>query len=133
MKRLLSRPLVAACGILAFSLVSLAAPPASGERSSDAAQLLLRLLGFDTAREQGAPKKLDVNSATAKELEAVPGLERRQAHKITIHRPYAQLQDLVRAGLSARTIEQLAAFLTVNPSTPSASPAPERTAPVQPR
>jgi DNA uptake protein ComE-like DNA-binding protein len=133
MKRLPSRRLAAACGILAFSIVLLAAPPASGERSSDAAALLLRLLGFDTGRERWAPRKLDVNSATVEELAGLPSLERRQAQRITSNRPYAQLQDLARAGLSARTIEQLTAFVTVSPSTRSGSPAPTKTAPAQQR
>ena len=105
--------LVATGGILTFSIVFSAAFPASAERSSDAAELLLRLLGVNAAREQWASKKLDVNSATVGELAAVPGLERRQAQRITINRPYAQLQDLARAGLSAHTIERVAAFLTV--------------------
>lgn len=114
--------LVALCGILTFSLVSSAAMPASADRSSDAGQLLLWFLGLDTAREQGVPRKIDVNSATVEELAAVPGLERRQAQRITVNRPYAELRDLVRAGLSPRLIEKLAALLTVSPDAPSAFP-----------
>ena len=122
MKALLTRVrLVATCGILTLSLVFPAALPAFAERPSDAGQLLLWLLGLNTAREQGAPRKIDVNSATVEELAAVPGLERRQAQRITVNRPYAKLQDLARAGLSPRLIEHLAALLTVDPAkaTPS--------------
>ena len=122
MKALLTRVrLVATCSILTLSLVFPAALPASAERPSDSGQLLLWLLGFNTAREQGAPRKIDVNSATVEELAAVPGLERRQAQRITVNRPYAKLQDLARAGLSPRLIEHLAALLTVDPAkaTPS--------------
>jgi hypothetical protein len=43
-------------------------------------------------------------------------LERRQAQRITINRPYAELQDLTRAGLSPRLIEHLTALLTVDPA-----------------
>ena len=117
MKLLLTRVrLVVACGILTFSLVFSPALPASAERPSDAGQLLLWLLGLSTAREQGAPRKIDVNSATVEELAAVPGLERRQAQRITVNRPYAKLQDLARAGLSPRLIEHLTALLTVDPA-----------------
>ena len=117
MKALLTRVrLVATCGILTFSLVFPAALPAFAERPSDSGQLLLWLLGFNTAREQGVPRKIDVNSATVEELAAVPGLERRQAQRITINRPYAELQDLTRAGLSPRLIEHLTALLTVDPA-----------------
>ena len=117
MKALLTRVrLVATCGILTFSLVFAAALPASAERPSDAGQLLLWLLGLNTAREQKAPSKIDVNSATVEELAAVPGLERGQAQRITVNRPYAKLQDLARAGLSPRLIERLTALLTVDPA-----------------
>jgi DNA uptake protein ComE-like DNA-binding protein len=117
MKALLTRVrLVATCGILTFSLVFPAPLPASAERPSDAGQLLLWLLGLNTAREQGTPRKIDVNSATVEELAAVPGLEWRQAQRITVNRPYAKLQDLARAGLSPRLIEHLTALLTVDPA-----------------
>ena len=117
MKALLTRVrLVATYGILTLSLVFPAALPAFAERPSDAGQLLLWLLGLNTAREQGVPRKIDVNSATVEELAAVPGLERRQAQRITINRPYAELQDLTRAGLSPRLIEHLTALLTVDPA-----------------
>ena len=117
MKALLTRVrLVATYGILTLSLVFPVALPAFAERPSDAGQLLLWLLGLNTAREQGAPRKIDVNSATVEELAAVPGLERRQAQRITINRPYAELQDLTRAGLSPRLIEHLTALLTVDPA-----------------
>jgi DNA uptake protein ComE-like DNA-binding protein len=117
MKALLTRVrLVAIYGILTFSLVFPAALPASAERPSDSGQLLLWLLGLNAAREQGAPRKIDVNSATIEELAAVPGLEQRQAQRITVNRPYAKLQDLARAGLSPRLIEHLTALLTVDPA-----------------
>jgi Helix-hairpin-helix motif len=106
--------LVAACGILTFSL-GFPALPVFAERPSDAGRLLLWLVGFKTAREQRAPRKIDINSATIEELAAVPGLERHQAQRISVNRPYAKLQDLARAGLSPRLIEQLAALLTVDP------------------
>jgi DNA uptake protein ComE-like DNA-binding protein len=118
MKALLTRARrIAAGGLLMFSLVFPAALPASAERPSDAGQLLLWLFGLGTAREQEAPpRQIDVNSATVEELASVPGLERRQAEKIAVNRPYAKLQDLTRAGLSPRHIEQLTARLTVEPA-----------------
>jgi DNA uptake protein ComE-like DNA-binding protein len=101
---------------LTFLLVFAAALPASAERPSDAGQLLLWFLGLHTAREQSTPSKIDVNSASVEELAAVPGLERGQAKRITVNRPYAKLQDLARAGLSPRLIERLTALLTVDPA-----------------
>jgi hypothetical protein len=121
--------LSAACGILTLSLVLPSALPAAAERPSDAGQLLFWLLGLNMAREQGTPRKIDVNSATVEELAAVPGMERRQAQKITVNRPYAKLQDLARAGLSPSLIEHLAPLLTVDSDAPSAFPGPAQGTP----
>jgi hypothetical protein len=130
MKLLLTRVrLSAACGILTLSLVLPSALPASAERSSDAGQVLLWLLGLNMVSEQGTPRKIDVNSATVEELAAVPGIERRQAQKITVNRPYDKLQDLARAGVSPRVIEHLAPLLTVDSDAPSAFPGPAKGTP----
>lgn len=124
MKSSLTRGCLVACGILILSLASSPALPAAAERPSNAGQLLFWLLGLNVTREQGRPSKIDVNSASVEELGAVPGIERRQVLRIVAQRPYAKLPDLVRAGLSPRLIERLAAFLTVAPDSPSALPGP---------
>jgi DNA uptake protein ComE-like DNA-binding protein len=125
MKLSLTRVLLtAACATLTLSLAIPSAHAASVDRGSDAGQVLLWLLGVK-AREQEAPRKVDVNSATVHELVALPGIERHQAQAITVKRPYAKLQDLARAGLSSRLIERLAPWLTVG-DTPSASPGPAK-------
>jgi Helix-hairpin-helix motif len=129
MKALLTRVrLVAACGILMFTLV-FPVLPVFAERPSDAGRLLLWLVGLNTAREQRALRKIDINSATIEELAAVPGLERHQAQRITVNRPYATLQDLARAGLSPRLIEHLAALLTVDPDAGTAFRGPAKPTP----
>jgi len=111
---------LAAAGILLLSLASTPALPAAAERPSNADEVLFWLLSLNMAREQGRPWRIDVNSATVEELGALPGIERRQALRIIAQRPYANLPDLVRAGLSPYRIERLAAFLTVDPDWPSA-------------
>ena len=101
----------------------------AAERPTNPAQLLVWFLSLNTPREQPERPKIDVNSATAEALTGVPGLDRRQALRIIAHRPYATLQDLVRAGLSTRFIERLTALLTVESNAvdratqPSAAPA----------
>ena len=114
---------LAAVGILSFSIVFVSAPPAAADGPTEAGQVLFWLLGLHMAPE-GRPGKVDVNSATVAELHAVPGIERRQALQIIARRPYAKLADLVRAGLSQHLIERLAAFLTVDLDWPGALPAP---------
>jgi hypothetical protein len=115
--------ILTACGVLILFLALLLAPPAVAERPSDSGQLLLWLLSLGMGQLQGN-QKIDINSATAEQLRAVPGIERRQALRIVTQRPYAKLQELVRAGLSPRTIERLARFLTVDADSPSALPSP---------
>ena len=114
---------------LLVSLLCLPSVGVAAERPSNPAQLLLWFIGVGNAREQPERQKIDVNSASAEALTAVPGLDRRQALQIIAHRPYATLQDLARAGLSSRFIERLTGLLTVDSklvghaSQPSAAPA----------
>ena len=98
--------------LLSFSGLSTGAMAA--ERPTNPAQLLLWFLSLNGPREQGERQKIDVNSASAETLSAVPGLDRRQALQIIAHRPYATLQELVRAGLSVRFIDRLAGLLTAD-------------------
>ena len=102
-------------GLLAVLLLSVSGllPAIAAERPTNPAQLLLWFLTL-SPHEQTEREKIDVNSASAEELSAVPGLDRRQALQIIAHRPYASLQDLGRAGLSARSIDRLAGLLTVD-------------------
>jgi len=57
--------------------------------------------------------KIDINSASVDRLTEAPGVDRRQALQIIAHRPYARLEELVRAGLTPRVIERLSRFMSV--------------------
>ncbi len=57
--------------------------------------------------------KVDLNSATQQELEALPGVGAATAKKIIAGRPYSSVSDLAKAGLSAKTIEKLTPLVTV--------------------
>jgi hypothetical protein len=109
-----------------LSLAFLSAPAVAADRPSREGQLLLWLLGLTVAGEHERPRT-DINSATVDELQAVPGMERRQALRIVARRPYATLQDLARADLSLERIGRLERFLVVGPAWPSALPGPART------
>jgi DNA uptake protein ComE-like DNA-binding protein len=115
--------LVSASILVALSLVC-PVSPALADSSSGPGEVLVWLLGVNKAREQGTPQKLDINSASVGQLAALPGLDRRQALRVTSLRPYARLEDLTRAGLSLRLIARLGGLLMVGQDAPSASPRP---------
>jgi competence protein ComEA len=73
-------------------------------------------------KAKGAAKiVLDLNKATAEELEAdLPGVGPATAKKIVAGRPYAKVDDLAKAGVSARIIAGIRAHVTVSSSTADA-------------
>jgi DNA uptake protein ComE-like DNA-binding protein len=52
-------------------------------------------------------EKVDLNSASQSELEALPGVGAATAKKIMENRPYSSLADLSRAGVSASTMDKI--------------------------
>lgn len=65
--------------------------------------------------------RVDVNTGSQKELEALPGVGPATAKKIIAGRPYASVQDLSRAGISAKTIEKISPLVTAGAAAPGAS------------
>ena len=89
-----------------------------------AGMLLGLSLPLFAAKEKGP--KIDLNSATAKELESLPGVGAATAKKIIAGRPYSSVSDLSKAGVPAKTIEKISPLVTAAaPAAASASaPAP---------
>jgi Helix-hairpin-helix motif len=71
--------------------------------------------------------KVDLNRASEKQLETLPGIGRAAARKIIAARPYALVEDLARTGLAPEAIAKLAPFATAGPAaappTPASAPA----------
>ena len=69
------------------------------------------------AKKADEPKSvaalLDINSATQKELEAIKGVGPAIAEKIIAGRPYKSVDELSKAGLSAKAVEAMKPLVTV--------------------
>jgi hypothetical protein len=67
--------------------------------------------------------KVDLNHASPKELETLPGVDPATAGRIVAARPYSMVEDLARAGLSPVKIAKLAPLATAGPATAPPTPA----------
>jgi len=62
---------------------------------------------------KGAAGLVDINNASQAELESIKGVGPATAKKIIANRPYSSVNDLSKAGLSARAVEALKPYVTV--------------------
>ncbi|MDQ6699124.1 MAG: helix-hairpin-helix domain-containing protein [Acidobacteriota bacterium] len=95
-------------------------------------------MGSKTASAPPMGAKIDLNSASAGDLDKLPGVGPATAKKIIAGRPFTSVADLSRAGVSASTIAKITPMVTVGgaaaKSTATAPPvlAPTHAAPVAP-
>ncbi len=82
-------------------------------------------LAFGLPAAYGQAKKVDLNTATQKELEDIKGVGPATAKKIISARPYKSVDELKKAGLSDKQIKNISPFVTVGaaPPAPAAAPA----------
>ena len=85
-------------------------------------------LAFSLGNAQAQKALVDINTATQQELEAVKGVGAATAKKIIAGRPYKSLDELTKAGLSAKKIEALKPYVAVGkaPAAPASTPAAEK-------
>jgi len=73
--------------------------------------------------------KIDLNSASEKDLESLPGVGPATAKKIIAGRPYGSAADLSKAGVSAKTIQKITPLVTAGPAAAGSAPAAAAPAP----
>jgi competence protein ComEA len=76
----------------------------------------------------GTNAKVDLNSASEKDLETLPGVGAATAKKIIAGRPYSSASDLSKAGVSATTIKKITPLVTVGGAATTAQAATKSTA-----
>ena len=107
-------------GPAASKPASSAPPPAKAQASTS---------GETRKAEKAAPPamaggKVDLNTASQKELEALPGVGAATAKKIIAGRPYSSVADLSRAGVSASTMDKIGSMVTVSGKSAAAEAVP---------
>jgi DNA uptake protein ComE-like DNA-binding protein len=80
-------------------------------------------------RAEAAKDKVDINTATQKELEELPGVGEATAKKIIAGRPYSSVKDLSRAGVSDATITKISPLVKAGRGSKSEAKATEKEAP----
>ena len=86
---------------------------------------LMITLALNPAAAYAQAKKdlVDLNKASEKELEALKGVGPATAKKIIENRPYKSVDELSKAGVSAKTIQDIKPFVTVGTAASPAKPA----------
>ena len=64
-------------------------------------------------------QNVDINSASEAELLKLPGINKVTAQRIMMARPFLSLNDLIRIGLSKKTIDRLKPDATSSPTPPA--------------
>jgi len=80
-------------------------------------------------RAEAAKEKVDINTATQKELEDLPGVGEATAKKIIAGRPYSSVKDLSRAGVSEATITKISPLVKAGRGSKSEAKEKEKEAP----
>ena len=94
--------------------------------------LMAPAVSAQSARRAPVPEKtaaaaVDLNTASEKELDALPGVGPATAKKIIDHRPYSSVDELTKAGLSGKEMEKLRPLVIAGAT--AAIPPPPRSAP----
>jgi DNA uptake protein ComE-like DNA-binding protein len=84
-----------------------ARPFAAGEKKESAGGK-----SFTASKTKKPSALVDLNTATAEQLESIPGIGPAYAEKIIAARPYASVKDLSKAGIPAARLEKIVPLVT---------------------
>ena len=83
-------------------------------------------VGAQGKKSPESAAKVDLNVATEKELEDLPGVGPATAKKIIAGRPYGSVTDLSKAGVPAKTIQKITPLVAVGAAPAAAAPPPAK-------
>ncbi len=81
---------------------------------------LVLVLNASPTLGQDQKAVVDINNASERELETLPGIDPVLAKKIASHRPYKSVDELSKAGLTAKEIETLKPLVSISAAPPVA-------------
>jgi DNA uptake protein ComE-like DNA-binding protein len=105
--------------------------PAAPKTAAAPAASVDRAAAKTTTASTSSSAKVDLNTGSEKDLEALPRVGPATAKKIIAGRPYAAVADLSKAGVPANTIDEITPLVTVGaaPAAAAAVPAVATSAP----
>lgn len=100
------------CSTAAALVLSLLTARVSGGQTSEKTKSSKKATA-SSSKSTVANAKMDLNTASEKDLDSLPGVGSATAKKIIVGRPYSSVDDLSKAGLSVGTIKKIAPLVTV--------------------